>query len=339
MDFLEVERLSKRYGQTSVFEDLSFVAAKGEFITLLGPSGCGKTTLLRCLAGLTANDDGKIYVDGREIGRLKCRDRGIGMVFQSYALFPNMDVVENISFGLRMQGLRKAQYLGRVRETIATVELEGKEHSYPHQLSGGQQQRVALARALVMEPKILLLDEPLNALDAKIRKSLRMEIRKIQQKLDITTIFVTHDQEEALIISDKILILESGRIVQMGRPEEIYATPRTEFVANFIGNYNVFSGTQLESISGIVRAGSLFAIRPEAINLSRERVSDNGHGIATRGLIEDRLVLGSIIRYNVRVNNFILVVDLLNREQDWFEKGQHAGLFIPWEECKQLAAN
>ena len=339
MDFVEVERLSKRYGQTSVFEDLSFVAAKGEFITLLGPSGCGKTTLLRCLAGLTANDDGKIYIDGREISRLQCRDRGIGMVFQSYALFPNMDVVENISFGLRMRGLRRAQYLDRVRETIATVELEGKERSYPHQLSGGQQQRVALARALVMEPKILLLDEPLNALDAKIRKSLRLEIRKIQKKLDITTIFVTHDQEEALIVSDKIMIMESGRIVQMGRPEEILSTPRTEFVANFIGNYNVFSGTQLESIGCSRPAGDLFAIRPEAINLSREQVSGNGHGIAARGLIEDRLVLGSIIRYNVRVNSFIMVVDLLNREQDWFEKGQSAGLFIPWEECKQLAVN
>ena len=340
MNFVEVERLSKRYGQTSVFEELSFVAAKGEFITLLGPSGCGKTTLLRCLAGLTASDAGKIYIDGREISRLKCRDRGTGMVFQSYALFPNMNIVENVSFGPRMKGLRRAQYLDRVREIIATVELEGKEYFYPHQLSGGQQQRVALARALVLEPKILLLDEPLNALDAKIRKNLRLEIRNIQKKLDITTIFVTHDQEEALIISDKILILDSGRIVQMGRPEEIYATPRTEFVANFIGNYNVFSGEQLESIGCSRPAGDLFAIRPEAISLSRQPVVGNNHGIAARSLIEDRLVLGNIIRYSVRVNGFTLVVDLLNREQgDWFEKGQDAGLFIPWEECKQLAAH
>ncbi len=202
MSYVSVNHLTKRFGSNTVFEDIEFTIQKGEFITLLGPSGCGKSTLLRSLAGLNPVEGGQIVVDGVDITHAAPQQRGIGMVFQSYALFPNMTVAGNIAFGLKMQSLGKAEIQREVANVVELVELQGKENHYPHQLSGGQRQRVALARALVVKPRILLLDEPLSALDAKIRKSLRQQIRSIQKELNLTTIFVTHDQEEAMIMSD-----------------------------------------------------------------------------------------------------------------------------------------
>ena len=244
--YVVVKGLSKHFGASKVFEDLSFAIEEGEFITLLGPSGCGKSTLLRCLAGLETPDAGSIFVNGEDITHTKPQKRGIGMVFQSYALFPNMTAAENIAFGLKMQGLEKNEILHRVAQAIRTVELTNNEKKYPNQLSGGQRQRVALARALVVKPRILLLDEPLSALDARIRRNLRDEIRSIQREMQLTTIFVTHDQEEALTMSDTIVVMNKGKIQQIGRPEDIYNEPKNAFVADFIGESNILDGVMLE---------------------------------------------------------------------------------------------
>ena len=224
MSFVSVEQLDKSYGATSIFRDIDFAAARGEFVTLLGPSGCGKSTLLRCIAGLTEVDSGRILIDGEDVVPLPPQKRGIAMVFQSYALFPNMTVQQNVAFGLRMQKVPAAELKQRVAEAIELVELGEYAARYPHQLSGGQCQRVALARSLVTRPRLLLLDEPLSALDARIRKHLREQIRRIQQELGLTTVFVTHDQEEALTLSDRIVLMNAGRIVQSGDAETL--TPR-----------------------------------------------------------------------------------------------------------------
>ncbi len=244
MSFVSVEQLDKSYGATSIFRDIDFAAARGEFVTLLGPSGCGKSTLLRCIAGLTEVDSGRILIDGEDVVPLPPQKRGIAMVFQSYALFPNMTVQQNVAFGLRMQKVPAAELKQRVAEAIELVELGEYAARYPHQLSGGQCQRVALARSLVTRPRLLLLDEPLSALDARIRKHLREQIRRIQQELGLTTVFVTHDQEEALTLSDRIVLMNAGRIVQSGDAETLYTAPENAFAAGFIGNYNLLDAEQ-----------------------------------------------------------------------------------------------
>lgn len=241
MSYVSVTNISKSFDETRVLNNISFKINKGEFLTLLGPSGCGKSTLLKSIAGLNDFDNGSIVIDEKNITNVKAKDRNVGMVFQSYALFPNMTVYENIAFGLKIKKLSKSNIHKKVKEILEVVDLNGKENNYPSQLSGGQQQRVALARAIVLEPKVLLLDEPLSALDAKIRKSLQKQIRQIQQRLNMTTIFVTHDQEEAMIMSDKIIVMEKGKIAQEGSPDQIYKSPANEFVARFIGSYNVYS--------------------------------------------------------------------------------------------------
>ena len=223
MGFVEIKDLVKNFGDTQVLKNINISIEEGEFVTLLGPSGCGKSTLLRCLAGLNSIDGGKIFVNGKDITDMEPRNRDIGMVFQNYALFPNMTVWENIEFGLKIK--KEKDYEQRIKDMIEMVGLTGKEKHYPSELSGGQQQRVAFARSLITRPTILLLDESLSALDAKIRKSLRDRLRQIQKKLGITTIFVTHDQEEALAISDRIFVLNKGEVSQSGNPEEIYTIP------------------------------------------------------------------------------------------------------------------
>ena len=264
MEFISVKNLKKSYGKENIFKNINFEVKKGEFITLLGPSGCGKSTLLRCMAGLNSIDEGNIYVHGEEITGKSPKDRGIGMVFQNYALFPNLDVYDNIAFGLSVKGMNKEETDKKVKNIVSLVQLEGKEHHFPSQLSGGQKQRTAIARSVIMEPKILLLDEPLSALDAKVRKTLRDELKKIQKHLNITTIFVTHDQEEALTISDRIFVMDKGNIVQMGTPEEVYTSPSSIFLAKFIGNYNIFDRKQIEILFPEEKYDNL-AIRPEAI--------------------------------------------------------------------------
>ncbi|TWI55645.1 putative spermidine/putrescine transport system ATP-binding protein [Pseudomonas duriflava] len=304
MSFLSVERLHKRYGTDTIFCDIDFSAERGELVTLLGPSGCGKSTLLRCLAGLTPINSGRILLDGQDIAPLPPQRRGIAMVFQSYALFPNMTVSQNVAFGLRMQRVATQELRARTAEVIELIELNGFEERYPHQLSGGQCQRVALARSLVTQPRLLLLDEPLSALDARIRKHLREQIRRIQQELKLTTVFVTHDQEEALTISDRIVLMQEGRIVQSGDAETLYTAPATLFAAGFIGNYNILSASQASAILGRPYTQQV-AIRPESIHLS----------VSTGPLaeIKGHSLLGNVIRYHVQINDVELLVDVLNR--------------------------
>ncbi|MFD0828189.1 ABC transporter ATP-binding protein [Neobacillus sp. M.A.Huq-85] len=334
MSYITIDQVTKRYENQVVLNHISLTLQKGEFATLLGQSGCGKSTLLRSIAGLEEVDRGRILVDQKDITHLSPRHREVGMVFQSYALFPNMTVFDNIAYGLKMKKQRNIK--SRVQNMIDMVDLTGKEGSYPHQLSGGQQQRVALARALVMEPKVLLLDEPLSALDAKIRKNLQRELKRIQRELEITTIFVTHDQEEAMTLSDKIFIMNEGNIVQSGSPSEIYTSPVNTFVAKFIGNYNVLN---VEVFNKLIRSpeltGNEVAIRPEVLRLTpveQETIplQDNW---SVKGVIRDISMTGNVLRYEVETDGSILHVDSLHHQGGKLNQGSPIRILIPKKEC------
>jgi len=252
---LRVRRLRKAFGPVVAVDDLSLDAAPGEFVALLGPSGCGKSTLLRMVAGLVEPDGGEIVLAGLDITRVAVHRRNLGLVFQSYALFPHMTVFENVAFGLRRRGVGPPELGPRVERMLELVRLGPLGARYPRELSGGQQQRVALARALVTEPRVLLLDEPLSNLDALLRDEMRVELKRLQERLGITMIFVTHDQAEALVLSDRVVVMEAGRVEQIGRPEEVYRRPATAFVARFLGRANFLAGTVAESgPTGIVVA-------------------------------------------------------------------------------------
>ncbi|MDI6636815.1 ABC transporter ATP-binding protein [Pantoea dispersa] len=330
MRYLNVTQLNKSYGPTTIFENIDFSADEGEFVTLLGPSGCGKSTLLRCIAGLTDVDSGTILLQGQDLVPLPPQKRTIGMVFQSYALFPNMTVEKNVAFGLKMQKLPAGEIQQRVMEALALVELTDFARRYPHQLSGGQCQRVALARSLVTRPRLLLLDEPLSALDARIRRHLREQIRHIQQELKLTTIFVTHDQEEALTLSDRIVLMNRGRIVQNGNAETLYTQPVDLFAAGFIGNYNLLSAKQATQLTG-QPFSSQVAIRPESIQLCAPQA-----GIAAT--ILSHSLLGNVIRYRVLANQVELSVDVLNRSvADLHPAGMQIGLQLEMSTLRQVA--
>ncbi|KPC04094.1 ABC transporter ATP-binding protein [Pseudomonas syringae group genomosp. 3] len=320
MSFVSIENLQKSYASTSVFSDINCRIAKGEFVTLLGPSGCGKSTLLRCIAGLTPVNSGRILFDGNDLVPLTPQKRNIGMVFQSYALFPNMTVEQNVAFGLRMQKVSTDDSERRVAEILRMVELHDFAKRYPHQLSGGQCQRVALARSLVTRPRLLLLDEPLSALDARIRKLLREQIRAIQRELGLTTIFVTHDQEEALTMSDRIFLMNQGRIVQSGDAETLYTAPVDVFAAGFIGNYNLL---EAEDATRLMQRpiASRIAIRPESIQLSLTGELE--------GQVRSHSLLGNVIRYRIQARGVDLVVDVLNRSaEDLHPDGRRVTLNI-----------
>jgi putative spermidine/putrescine transport system ATP-binding protein len=314
MTFLQLTGVQKYFGDVAAVENFDLAADRGEFVSFLGPSGCGKTTTLRMIAGFEHPTSGTIVVDGRDITRQPPNRRNVGMVFQSYALFPNMTVADNIGFGLRVRKRPKSQIDTRVEELLGLIHLEGRGNRYPYQLSGGQQQRVALARALALEPQVLLLDEPLSALDAKIRVALRKEIRSIQRQLGITTVYVTHDQEEALSLSDRVVVMSEGRIEQIGTPAEIYNYPATPFVASFVGTLNLVVATVIEASTGrlsiagqevrsakpVTAAGDgatvTLALRPESIELG-----EGGGANRFRGTIEDTSFLGSIVRIRVQI--------------------------------------
>ncbi len=316
MSYVTINNLSKAFDDNRVFDNISFTIDKGEFITLLGPSGCGKSTLLRSIAGLNSIDEGEIWVEEENITHLAPQKRGIGMVFQSYALFPNMTTYDNIGFGLKMQGMTRSQAHLEISRFIELVELQGKEKQYPHELSGGQRQRVALARALVMQPRILLLDEPLSALDAKIRKNLRQQIRDIQKELNLTTVFVTHDQEEAMLMSDRIFLMNQGEIVQQGKPEEIYTKPKNEFVAGFMGHYNLVDA-DVASRWFHLNIDSTVAIRPESIYVREPSRHYPSHiSSPVEANITQHQLLGNVIRYTVHVDDQSLTVDMLNRSSE-----------------------
>ena len=260
MSFLQVKNVGKSYGQVKVLKDISIDIEKGEFICLLGPSGCGKSTLLRIIAGLEDKHGGKIIINDKDMTNSPPESRNFGIVFQSYALFPNMNVYKNIAFGLENKNISKSNIDKKVKEVLEVVELSGYDKKYPSQLSGGQQQRVALARAIALEPDFLLLDEPLSALDAKVRLKLREQIRSLHRKLGITTIMVTHDQEEALCLADKMVVMNRGEIIQVGTPKEVYKNPETPFVADFIGTINFIDDDV-----------NMIAIRPEDIKVEFNR--------------------------------------------------------------------
>jgi len=242
MPALRLERIVKRYGKVKAVDDLSLEVLEGELLTLLGPSGCGKTTVLRCVSGFVRPDSGEIYLEDRKVTEIPPEKRGIGLVFQNYALWPHMTVFQNLAFGLEIKKLSKSLIREKVNRALALVQLEGFEDRFPRQLSGGQQQRVALSRALVLEPNVLLLDEPLSNLDALLREQMRFEIAQIHKQSGITTIYVTHDQTEAMVISDRIAVLDKGRIMQLGTPLEIYSKPANKFVAGFMGTTNFLHG-------------------------------------------------------------------------------------------------
>ncbi|WP_293761383.1 ABC transporter ATP-binding protein [uncultured Aquitalea sp.] len=333
MAFLTIANLHKRFDDHVVVHDFNMSIEQGEFITFLGPSGCGKTTVLRMIAGFETPTSGAITVGKDDITHLSPQKRGIGMVFQSYALFPNMNVTDNIAFGLKMRKLSSADISRKVAEVIKLVELKGKENHYPHELSGGQRQRVALARALVVEPRILLLDEPLSALDARIRKNLREQIRDIQRRLGLTTIFVTHDQEEALTMSDRIFVMNQGRVEQEGRAEMVYTQPATEFVARFMGNYNLLGAADAHKLLGLDIQGHM-AIRPESIHVLDASANQEGALDAT---IRQHQLLGSIIRYQVESQGITLQVDRLNRTaSDLMPAGTAVKLQISRDDMREV---
>jgi putative spermidine/putrescine transport system ATP-binding protein len=319
MGFLQLTGVQKRFaGGVVAVEDFNLDAVRGEFVSFLGPSGCGKTTTLRMIAGFEKPSPGTIVVDGTDITYRSPNQRNVGMVFQSYALFPNMSVAGNIGFGLKVRKRPKAAIDKRVGELLELIHLEGRGDRFPYQMSGGQQQRVALARALAIEPQVLLLDEPLSALDAKIRIVLRKEIRAIQRQLGITTVYVTHDQEEALSLSDRVVVMSDGRIEQIGTPSEIYNFPSTAFVASFVGTLNLVIAHVVDAASGrlsldgqevrtskvISDAGPdgqvTLAVRPEGI-----RLGEGGGSNRLRGEVEDINFLGSIVRIRMHLGDVV----------------------------------
>jgi putative spermidine/putrescine transport system ATP-binding protein len=333
MSYLDLSHLEKSFAANRVVKDFSLSIAKGEFVSLLGPSGCGKTTVLRMVAGFERPDAGAIVIDAEDVTRKRATTRNIGMVFQSYALFPNLTVAGNIGFGLKVKGLPRAETTARINELLDLIGLPELANRYPHQLSGGQQQRVALARALAPKPRVLLLDEPLSALDSKIRLSLRTEIREIQRKLGMTTIFVTHDQEEALSISDRIVVMNGGVAEQVASPAEIYGQPASRFVASFVGSLNILEATVTSargevsldgktfllpaslSVGQSLQSGQAihFGLRPETILLERtdNPIADNRIGLKAR--ILDVSFLGSFVRVKADVAGKPVLIDLLSR--------------------------
>ena len=323
MSYIAINDINKSFGSLKALSDINISIEKGQLVSLLGPSGCGKSTLLRIIAGLETSDRGVIYVDGKDISGIPVNKRNMGMVFQSYSLFPNLNAEENIAFGLKLKKLPKDEIDKRVKDIIELVELTGREKHYPNQLSGGQQQRVALARALVVNPEVLLLDEPLSALDAKIRVSLRQMIRDIQQKLHITTIFVTHDQEEALSISDEIFIMENGYMVQKGTPEEIYSNPKTEFVAGFLGTFNSFEPEFLKEKG----SDKKIFVRPEHIGIVHINDCKDTTGLY-KGKINELYFLGNVVRISVLVDSKVVLVDSLNKDIVNLKKGEEVYLKI-----------
>ena len=284
--FLELKQISKQFGQNKIVTDFNLSIEKGKMVTILGPSGCGKTTILRLIAGLERATSGQILLENNEIGQLAPQYRDIGIVFQSYALFPHLTIGENVGFSLKMAGVKKIERLARVKEALALVELAGFEDRFIDQISGGQQQRVALARALVLKPKILLFDEPLSNLDSNLRQVMREKIRALQQQLNITAVYVTHDQSEAFAVSDQIVVMDKGQIVQQGSPEQLYQAPKNQFIAQFMGEASFVPakkrGAEITVGSQTIRLESTLAdgdcrlgIRPEAIQLSPAKSNSN----------------------------------------------------------------
>jgi len=342
MAYLEILGVRKTFGEVVALDDVTLSIDRGEFFTLLGPSGCGKTTLLRIVAGFETPDQGSVHLDGEEITGMPPNRRNMGMVFQAYSLFPNMTAEENVEFGLRVRGWPAAQRARRVAELFDLIGLSAARKRYPYQLSGGEQQRVALARALAIEPRVLLLDEPLSALDAKIRVQLREEIRAIQTRLGITTLYVTHDQEEAMAISDRVAVLSRGRIEQIGTPAEIYENPATPFVAGFVGTMNHLEATVRDGHDGLVEyhgvrlridaargrdpgTSVLVLVRPEVVEV---RPVEEGGGI--KGRIHAQSFMGPVTRLKIALEGGDeLIADVPSARARAFRTGTEVAVTFP----------
>lgn len=334
MSYLTISDLSLTLGGKQILRHLNLNIEKGELVTLLGPSGCGKSTLLRAITGLIPMDTGQIVIDGKDVTRVSPKKREIGMVFQSYALFPNLSVFDNVAFGLKMKKHAKSVIQEKVARSLEMMGLKEKADVYPYELSGGQQQRVALARSLVVEPKILLLDEPLSALDAQIRQQLRTELRGLQKRLGMTMIFVTHDQAEAMYLSDRIYVMNQGVISQFGEPEHLYTHPGNEFVARFIGNYNVLSGEQAQVLFGetVLDIGcESYALRPEAVH-----TVPGAQSMEINGTVADINVLGNIVRYTIQAKDVILYVEQINDSSHHAGIGEKKTLYVDKEDMVGL---
>jgi putative spermidine/putrescine transport system ATP-binding protein len=355
MAFLVLENITKQFGRTTAVDQINLTVERGEFLTLLGPSGCGKTTILRMIAGFEVPNGGAIFLDDEEITSRAASKRPMGMVFQSYALFPHLTAEQNIAFGMSIQRKPKEYIQRRCTELLTLVGLSERGRSYPHQLSGGQQQRVALARALAVEPKVLLLDEPLSALDARVRVSLREEIRRIQQQLKMTAIYVTHDQEEALAISDRIAVLAQGHIEQLDQPEQIYSHPRTVFAASFVGTSNQLRCVLTSAAEGLCQwekrqlhtlpvadlpdgTAVLVLVRPEGVSFQQGTEAAEQGKNRLQGVIELRTFLGPFTRFQVRVDDqTTLTADIPSQQARDYVLAQQVIITFSPDACQVLA--
>lgn len=371
MGSVKVNNLIKSFGDFTALKNIDLDIKEGEFFALLGPSGCGKTTMMRCIAGFEKPTSGKIFIGDQEVENVPANKRNTGMVFQSYALFPHMNVFENVAYSLNIKQLNKSnpfkqaaiyarlmnKRLGKTPKDIETkvmeilkyVELDQHAHRLTSELSGGQQQRVALARALVMEPAVLLMDEPLSNLDQKLRHSMRNTIRRIQQELGITTIFVTHDQEEAMSMADRVAVMDAGNIIQIGTPTDLYSNPATPFIANFVGTSNILKGTVMGEENGLYLVeGEGFSlkstkkstkkevdviIRPEHVQVvASDSVIDTSETNVIQGIVLMSTYLGSIVRYDVQVGAYQLVIDTTySSGESIYEAGKEVKLTVAHE--------
>ncbi|MEA3334266.1 MAG: ABC transporter ATP-binding protein [Chloroflexota bacterium] len=356
MPGVRLENLTKRFGEVVAVDNLNLEVEDGEILTFLGPSGCGKTTTLRCIAGLLIPEEGEIYLGNDRVTSMPAEKRGLGLVFQNYALWPHMTVFQNLAFGLELRKIPKPDIVRRIDEALALVRLSGMQERFPRQLSGGQQQRVALARALILEPKLLLLDEPLSNLDAQLREEMRFELRELQKSLGITSIYVTHDQAEALVLSDRVAIMEAGRLVQIGTPVEIYSQPTNKFVAGFVGltsflegrvtrqqGENVViatdDGQELLARSAAFQAGDsvTVALRPEHITLNTNEPTSLPAGInILPGRVERGAYLGDVVDYRIGVGSSIIRVH--TGTEIILDPGDQVFLTIPVDQITLVAA-
>jgi len=354
MSFLTLSNVSKVFGQTRAVSSMNLAVQQGEFVSLLGPSGCGKTTTLQMIAGFESVSEGSITLNGRDITHAKANTRGLGVVFQSYALFPHMTVADNVSFGLEMRKAPKAERAERVAQALALVHLEAHAARYPRELSGGQRQRVALARALVIEPPVLLLDEPLSNLDAKLREEMQFELRRIQRKVGTTTVMVTHDQSEALSVSDRVVVMQAGRVTQVDEPVRLYERPQTHFISTFVGKANLLDA-RVESVGAVTRVAVgalrvdvpaedgaaaahhvgdavLLSVRPEKLLLGAR-----GSG-RLQGEVQERFFLGSQWLYRVATDAGDCLALCQNDGRDAFAAGDMVGIDWPDRSARLLPA-
>ncbi|MFW6000742.1 MAG: ABC transporter ATP-binding protein [Halanaerobium sp.] len=344
MSRIEIKNLSKKFDSKNILKDLTLNIEQGEMVALLGPSGCGKTTTLKIISGLLDADRGDIRFDGKSVIDLPTEKRGAVLVFQEYLLFPHLNVAENIAFGLKMQGVDKNIRRQKVKELLELVNLPGYQARYPYELSGGQQQRIALARALAVDPKVLLLDEPISNLDANLREEMRDLIRKIHKEKNMTTIFVTHDREEALLVADKIAVMKDGNLEQVGTPEELYRNPVNRYVADFFGQANYIKLSQIaedifpaeKMMEYKNKKNKILMLRPEFIKLSEHKLESNEDKIVLKAVVEKRSYAGERIYYQLRAEAVNCILRAIDFNLSSYKEGSTVFLELPLTKAAYL---